>query len=111
MIDGPCRAPSSPPETPVPMKSRPFSASDFALRIVSGKCELPAVDDAVPRLEVGKEELDGLVHGFPRLDQEHDLPRPLQARRELGHGVRSPDGGAAVRRVAEELVDHRRRCG
>ncbi len=41
MIDGPSRAPSSPPETPVPTKRKPFASSAFVRRIESGKCELP----------------------------------------------------------------------
>ena len=42
MIDGPFSAPSSPPDTPVPTKCRPISASFASRRIVSGKCALPA---------------------------------------------------------------------
>ncbi len=42
MIDGPFRAPSSPPETPEPTKCRPFSLRSFSRRIVSGKWALPA---------------------------------------------------------------------
>ena len=42
MIDGPSSAPSSPPDTPVPMKRRPFDWHSFDRRIVSWKCELPA---------------------------------------------------------------------
>ncbi len=42
MIEGPLRAPSSPPETPLPTKCRPCSLSCASRRIVSGKCALPA---------------------------------------------------------------------
>ena len=42
MIDGPFSAPSSPPETPVPTKCSPSSASWASRRMVSGKCALPA---------------------------------------------------------------------
>ena len=41
MIDGPVRAPSSPPETPVPMKRRPCASTWAVRRIVSEKSELP----------------------------------------------------------------------
>ena len=41
MMEGPLSAPSSPPETPVPMKRSPFASSSFVRRIESGKCELP----------------------------------------------------------------------
>src|SRR4051812_19673085 len=41
MIDGPCSAPSSPPETPVPMNRRPRSRHSSVRRRVSRKRELP----------------------------------------------------------------------
>lgn len=41
MIDGPCSAPSSPPDTPVPTKWTPRSRSAFSRRRVSSKCALP----------------------------------------------------------------------
>src|SRR4051812_2481498 len=41
MIDGPWSAPSSPPETPVPMKRSPFSRHSSVRRRVSRNCELP----------------------------------------------------------------------
>ena len=41
MIDGPCSAPSSPPETPAPTKWMPRSRSAFSRRRVSAKCALP----------------------------------------------------------------------
>ncbi len=41
MIEGPARAPSSPPETPVPMNRIPFSLRLRVRRVESGKCELP----------------------------------------------------------------------
>ena len=41
MIEGPLRAPSSPPETPVPIYKRPFSSRYFVRRIVSIKKEFP----------------------------------------------------------------------
>ncbi|OQC18527.1 MAG: hypothetical protein BWX70_03491 [Verrucomicrobia bacterium ADurb.Bin070] len=37
MMAGPSSAPSSPPETPEPMKRRPLSARYFVRRMVSGK--------------------------------------------------------------------------
>src|SRR4051812_8083783 len=42
MMLGPCSAPSSPPETPLPTKCSPRSRSDFSRRRVSAKCALPA---------------------------------------------------------------------
>jgi len=36
MSDGPCRAPSSPPETPEPTNSRPFFSSSAVRRFESG---------------------------------------------------------------------------
>jgi hypothetical protein len=41
MMEGPKRAPSSPPETPVPMKRMPFSARALVRRLESVKSELP----------------------------------------------------------------------
>ena len=45
-----------------------------------GKMRVAAVDDAVPGLQVRKQLIDGLVHGFPGLHQQHHAPRPLQSR-------------------------------
>ncbi len=42
MIDGPFSAPSSPPDTPVPTKCKPFDFRYSSRRMVSGKCALPA---------------------------------------------------------------------
>ena len=41
MRDGPKRAPSSPPETPEPMKRKPFSRRAFSRRMVSVQRALP----------------------------------------------------------------------
>ncbi len=41
MIDGPLRAPSSPPETPAPTKCSPLASSAWVRRIVSPKSALP----------------------------------------------------------------------
>jgi hypothetical protein len=42
MIEGPWRAPSSPPDTPMPMKVRPSILQAVEARIVSRKLALPA---------------------------------------------------------------------
>ncbi len=41
MIEGPLSAPSSPPDTPVPIKCSPLALSALVRRVESGKCELP----------------------------------------------------------------------
>ncbi len=41
MIEGPNKAPSSPPETPVPMYNKPLLSTYFVRRVVSGKCVFP----------------------------------------------------------------------
>ena len=41
MSEGPKRAPSSPPDTPEPMKRMPFLVSSFSRRIVSSHLALP----------------------------------------------------------------------
>ena len=41
MIEGPCRAPSAPPETPAPTYSRPCASTSPTRRAVSAKWELP----------------------------------------------------------------------
>ena len=41
ITDGPCKAPSSPPEMPVPTKYMPFSSTSFTRRSVSWKSEFP----------------------------------------------------------------------
>ncbi|MNE41170.1 hypothetical protein D3C80_1352280 [compost metagenome] len=40
-MEGPLSAPSSPPDTPVPMKRKPLSSSSLLRRTVSGKYALP----------------------------------------------------------------------
>ena len=42
MIEGPWRAPTSPPETPMPRNSKPWAPSSFTRRWVSRKLALPA---------------------------------------------------------------------
>ena len=41
IIDGPLRAPSSPPDTPAPIKRMPLAASSCVRRVESGKFALP----------------------------------------------------------------------
>ncbi len=53
MIDGPCSAPSSPPETPVPMKWMPALASSWLRRMVSLKKVLPPSISTSPLLSSG----------------------------------------------------------
>ena len=62
MMLGPLRAPSSPPETPVPMYSRPLLST--YLRAADGVVEVAvaAVDDDVARLQERQQLLDELVH-------------------------------------------------
>ena len=53
IIDGPLRAPSSPPETPVPINRIPFSASAFVRRVESRKQRVAAINNDVALFEVG----------------------------------------------------------
>ena len=71
---GPFSAPSSPPETPVPMKRSP-GLGQCLLRRVSRKCELPASMTMSPRPR-GGELVD---HGVDRpAGLDHDEPRALE---------------------------------
>src|SRR5438874_748387 len=65
MMDGPFSAPSSPPETPVPMYRNPFASRSFVRRMVSGKCELPPSIRMSPFLSKGDILIDGGNSHFP----------------------------------------------
>ena len=51
--DGPFRAPSSPPETPIPIYKIPFASTCFIRRSVSAKLELPPSIITSPSSKIG----------------------------------------------------------
>ncbi len=61
MIDGPFKAPSSPPETPVPIKSSPLAFRSRVRRVESGKCELPPSIRMSPGLKQRDQLVDHVV--------------------------------------------------
>ena len=57
MMEGPWRAPSSPPETPVPMNRMPFSFRDLGAAVGVREMRVAAVDDDVALFEM-RHQLD-----------------------------------------------------
>ena len=103
MIDGPRRAPSSPPETPVPTNRMPRSARARVRRVLSGKWELPPSMMTSPGAEQRDQGLDELIHHRTGADHEHDLPRSGQGRDQLLEGMGADDLGPGGG-TGEELV-------
>ncbi len=103
-MEGPRRAPSSPPETPVPMKRMPFSARPFVRRLVSVKRELPPSMMMSPFSRCGTMLIDHLVDRVAGLDHQHDAARRLERLNQLLDGMRADDL-RALGFVLEELVD------
>jgi hypothetical protein len=83
MMDGPWRAPSSPPET---LEER-----------------IAAVDDDVAGFEQREQMLDEFVHGAAGLHHEHDATGTFQEADHLGQRMGADDLGA-LRLVGEEGV-------
>jgi hypothetical protein len=75
MSDGPKRAPSSPPDTPEPMKRRPFSFSAFSRRMVSVQSALPPSMMMSPGSKSGGEAVDHGVGRLAGLDEDDGLAR------------------------------------
>src|ERR1700733_11915453 len=79
MMDGPYRAPSSPPDTPVPTNRKPFPARYLARRLESGKWEFPpsmmmSPGSAPPSRDVGQTcaRKHGRRTGYDQLDKVVD---------------------------------------
>ena len=104
-MDGPKRAPSSPPETPVPTYSRPLLSRYLVRRMVSGKCELPPSMIRSPGSRWGSSSSIKSSTALPGLHHQHDLARPLQQADHLFDGVRGDDGFPALGGVVQEFVD------
>ncbi len=103
MIEGPLRAPSSPPETPVPIKRKPFEleiAGTADRVLVVG---VAAVDDDVARLQVWDQQFDEVINRRAGLDHQHHPTRTLQQARQLLDRV-GADDVRALRLIDEKLV-------
>ena len=134
MIEGPFRAPSSPPETPMPTKCRSFlregrlAAAGVLVVGVSG------VDNDVARFEERFELVDDGVDRLAGLDHDQDAARLLQRVHEFLQGlgpdeiavaavlfqqgiglldgpVVQGDGEAVAGQVAGEVCPHHRKAG
>ncbi len=103
MIAGPCRAPSSPPETPAPDEMK--SACRELVRAAVGVDEerIAAVDQDVAGLEVRLEVRDDAVDRLPGRDHREDPPRPFEHLHQLRRRVGGGDGLALGRAVEEGL--------
>jgi hypothetical protein len=91
MSDGPKRAPSSPPDTPEPMKRRPFSRSAFSRRMVSVQSALPPSMMMSPGSKRGGEAVDHGVGGLAGLDQDDGLAGLGQGGGEFLEGLGAND--------------------
>ena len=89
MMLGPCSAPSSPPETPVPTKCRPVLAQRLLAAAGVGEVRVAAVDDDVAGLQQRHQLVDHRVGGAAGLDHDDDRARALQRRDEVGRSTRS----------------------
>ena len=115
MIDGPWRAPSSPPDTPMPMKVRPESVSSEKRRIVSRKLALPAsmtmsLADSTPRssCDLLVDRLAGQHHDDDRARRPDRSGEFLQAVAGHHHVLQRAgvfDEGVGARRGAVEDGD------
>ncbi len=61
MIDGPWRAPSSPPDTPVPTNRMPFLGQLLGAAVGIRVQGVAAINDDVAFFQIGNEMLDGLI--------------------------------------------------
>ncbi len=104
MIEGPKRAPSSPPDTPVPTKRMPFSARSLVRRFEFCEERIAAIDDDVALFEVRHDLVDCLVDDVAGFDHDHDATRSLELRAELCNGVCAFNGGPFCL-VGKKLVD------
>ena len=95
MMLGPCSAPSSPPDTPVPTKCRPRSLQRRLAPPGVREVRVAGVDQHVARLEQRRELVDHRVGRLAGLHHDHHPARPFQA----GHEVLG-----ALRREERPLV-------
>ena len=107
MIEGPWRAPSSPPETPMPRKSSPRAFSAAARRRVSWKSALPASITRSPGSRSGASVVDHRIDRGAGLDHDQDGARPGQRRDEGGRGGAAGDAGAERAGIGEKAVGRR----
>ena len=103
----PLEGPSSPPETPVPMKSSPLAFERRVRRVESGKCELPPSIRMSPGSSSGTSSSITWSTGVG-LDHDHDLARRLERRdqflRRMGADDLLPLGSAREERVDPRVV-------
>ena len=91
MIDGPWRAPSSPPEMPMPMKVSPLSASSREAPHRVAEIGVAGIDDDVVPAKARAQQRDLLVDRLAGLHHKDDRTRRPDGRRELGDAVARHD--------------------
>jgi hypothetical protein len=106
MMLGPSKAPSSPPETPVPMKRRPFSSSSFVLCPADAVREVAVttVDDDVTFFEEGQQGFNNAVDHGASFNHDHYPAGTLQAGTQFLDGM-CADNGFAGTTAVNEFVD------
>ena len=77
MIEGPLRAPSSPPDTPVPMKSNALFRKVLGAAAGIRPVRIAPVNDDVALFQVRQDLLNHVVDGVARLHHQHDAPRAV----------------------------------
>src|SRR4051794_29861876 len=121
MRAGPKRAPSSPPDTPEPMKRRPFSRRVFSRRIVSVQSAVPPSmimsfcsksgpsggpasekNTIAPKTKSGA--LQPEVGVFGRLHQDDNLARLRERTDEFLEGFGAEKTAGRVRVFGDELL-------
>jgi hypothetical protein len=107
MMLGPSNAPSSPPDTPIPMKRIPLAAHSSVLRTVSGKYELPASRMMSPSSSSGVSSAMTSSTGLPALAITM-IRRALQRVDEVLDGLAA--GERALVAVVLHELGHLRRC-
>ena len=108
MMLGPNSAPSSPPETPVPMNKKPFSSTLLRPTLGVGEVRVAAVDQHVPRREQRVERFHQSVNRRTRLHHHHHKPRRLQRSDQLLQRV-AADEVLTLRPARHEVVHFARR--
>ncbi len=88
-MEGPKRAPSSPPETPVPMKRMPLRCEILGTAIRIGEQRVAAVDDDVAGFKKGEYVVDHLIDSVAGLDHEHDAAWTLEQANEFLNRMRA----------------------
>ena len=102
-MEGPRRAPSSPPETPVPMNKNPLPSRYLARRRGVLEERIAAVNNNVALFQMRQDLPDQVVHRLAGFDHEHDAARALEQAGQFGQRM-GADDLRALGFAAEKLI-------